>query len=163
MDFSPVVNIATHFPTDWIIIGAFTLLITLETIRAGANRACSLALALPLGILFYNILPHAAFIADIFSHVATPLVQAGIFLALVVMTYTFAHRVIGFYGDSSGRIIQSILVGVSTAVILIVFWLQIPSLTALWPFGAQIQTIFGEAYRFWWLLGSYVLLAVVRS
>lgn len=30
-------------------------------------------------------------------------------------------------------------------------------------FGDQVQAVFGEAYRFWWLAASYITLAAVRS
>ena len=66
------------------------------------------------------------------------------------------------YGSESGRPLQAALGGIAAAAIIIVVWMGMPVLNDLWNFGTQVQSIFGEAYRFWWLIGSYAALAFVR-
>jgi hypothetical protein len=43
---SQATSLISHWPIDWIILGAFAVLIGLDAIRSGSNRAASIALAL---------------------------------------------------------------------------------------------------------------------
>ena len=163
MDATALSSVFANWPTNWIILGFIAVVIAAECLRAGTNRVVSLALALPLAFLILSALPSAAFLGGILEKAQTQMIQAIILLALVILAYILTYRILGFYSDSSGQPLQSLLTGVATTAILVVLWLQVPGLTSLWHFGDQVQAVFGEAYRFWWLLGSYITLAAVRS
>ena len=163
MDATALSSVFANWPTNWIILGFIAVVIAAECLRAGTNRAVSLAHALPLAFLILSALPSAALLGGVLEKAQTPMVQAIILLVLVALAYILTYRILGFYSDSSGQPLQSLLTGVATTAILVVLWLQVPGLTSLWHFGDQVQAVFGEAYRFWWLLGSYITLAAVRS
>ncbi len=163
MNIASLPSLIAHWPVDWMIIAVLAVAIAMETIRGGANRACSLALALPAAFFLFQALPTAAFVGGTFSQLQSPIAQAGIFIVMVLVMYIFAHRIIGFYADSSGAPVQALIAGAATTVLIIIFWLQVPSLVSMWHFGPQVATIFGEAYRLFWFVLAYVALAFVRS
>ncbi|MDP2648684.1 MAG: hypothetical protein Q8P19_02180, partial [bacterium] len=88
---------------------------------------------------------------------------AVLFFVMLVALFFFSRRIIGFWSDSRECVVQALMAGLATTIIALVVWLQIPSLDAVWHFGPQIQNVFSEAYRFWWLLISFAALAFVRS
>lgn len=153
----------SHIPIDWIIIFAFAVLVAFDAMRAGTGRACALSLSLPVTLLLISELSHAVGISSISAQFETSISKALIFGIIFVIAYFLVRRINKSYRDGGGAIIQAILTGISTASILVVIWLQVPELQSVWHFGTQVQSIFGEAYRFWWIAGSYAALAFVRS
>lgn len=156
-------GIFSNVPIDWFIIAALALLISAETLRAGSNKAASLALALPLALLAFTSLPSAALIGSASGELVNPHVQAALFLGLVAVAFFFTYRIIGFYSESSATFLPAAIAGIATTALLVVFWLQIPALSSFWSFGPQVHALFSEAYRFWWLIAGYVALAASRS
>ena len=152
-----------HVPTDWIIIGAFAIIVALDTIRSGSNRAVSLTLALPVALFVQESLSHAVLLGAALQQLTVAHADAIVFAVILVAVYLLTHRIIGFYSDSSGAPLSAVIVGVACAIIATLVWLQTPALFSLWNFGPNVQTIFGEAYRFWWLAGAYLALAFARS
>jgi len=63
----------------------------------------------------------------------------------------------------TGSFITSALGAIAATIAIVFVWVQIPGLLALWHFGSGIQTAFGVAYRFWWLIVAYIALAFARS
>lgn len=151
------------WPVDWIIILAVVVFIAFDAFRSGGTRAASLALSLPVTVLTLNALSTAAFLNGLITQFSTPLLQALLFAVLFVPLYIFTYRIIGSWGVSGGAPIEALITGLAATVILLVVWLSIPALDGLWHFGPQIQYIFSESYRFWWLLASYAALAFARS
>ena len=166
MDFSSgytlVANLFTHWPTDWILIGAFAVFAALDAMRTGPARATALVLSLPASLLVMGQFPEAFLLGPVFAQFTAPVAQAAIFGAISVFLYIATYRLIFTFSNGTGPI-QSLIVGLAAAAVLLIVWLQVPGLDALWHFGSQVQTVFGEAYRFWWLVGSYVVLAAVRN
>ncbi len=156
-------NTLIHWPTDWIIIGAIAVFIALDTLRSGGTRASALALALPVGLFTLDALPRALFIGSVSKQFSTPVLQAVLFGIVFVALYVLIYRIIGFYSTSTGAPIEALLTGLAATAILMVVWLQVPALNSLWHFGSQVQAVFGESYRFWWLAASYLALAFARS
>ncbi|OGG56442.1 hypothetical protein A3D71_01415 [Candidatus Kaiserbacteria bacterium RIFCSPHIGHO2_02_FULL_55_20] len=163
MNVASISSVFANWPTDWIILGVVAAVIAAECLRAGTNRAASLGLALPLALLLSSALPSAALLGGVLKQAQAPAGQAIIFLVLVIFSYFLANRILSFFSDSSGKPVQALIAGIATAVLLVVFWFQVPALDSLWHFGQQVTAVFGESYRFWWLAGSYIALAVVRS
>lgn len=167
MDFSSgytlVANTLTHWPTYWIIIGAIAVFIAFDTLRNGGTRATTLALALPAALFVLEALPKALFIGGVANQFSTPVMQAVLFGIVFIALYLLVYRIVGLYSTSSGAPIEALMTGLAVSVILLVVWLQVPGLDSLWHFGSQVQAVFGEAYRFWWLAASYLALAFARS
>jgi len=163
MNVASLTALAAHWPTDWILIGACAVFVALVAWRGGIGRPASLVLALPLAFFVFQSLSSAAIVGSALVQLQTPLAQSGIFLILVIAAYMFVHRIIGFYADAQGLPMQSLIAGAATAVLILVFWLQVAPLSSIWHFGLQVQTIFGEGYRLWWLVLAYLALALVRT
>ena len=162
MDISSLFAVLTHWPVDWILIGAFAAFSALDAMRSGPTRATSLMLSLPAALLLVANLPDALFVGTLVAQFTTPLAQAGVFAVVTVALYFVIHRVIFTFSNGLPPI-QSFIAGLAAAIVLVVIWLQVPGLESVWDFGDQVRAVFSEAYRFWWLAGSYIALAVVRN
>src|SRR3990167_4715631 len=160
--FDTVIRFFTQLPVDWIVIGAFVIIAAFDCLRSGANRVSTLALALPAAALVFSALAGAVIIGDIAGQFASPMLQGVLFAIVFVVMYILVGSIGISYGSESGRPLQAALGGIAAAAIIIVVWMGMPVLNDLWNFGTQVQSIFGEAYRFWWLIGSYAALAFVR-
>lgn len=148
--------------TDWIIIAAVLILVAAYTLRFGTDIPAALALALPSANVLDSLLPHAAFLGSLSGSLSSSAAQAGIFLAFAAaLTFLFS-RVISTFGAGSGSFFAAIFASAAMTIMLLTFWVQLPALETLWHFGPSIQAAFAEQYRFWWMVGSFVALAVAR-
>jgi len=163
MNLDAAASIVSSVPIDWMIIGGFTLLAALDCVRSGARRVSQLSLAFPLAALLMQSLPQAYILGDIASQFSTPLMQALLLGVVFVSLYILIGRIGLSWGGEAGQTIQAAMAGVAAAGIVVTMWIATPALSSLWLFGPQIQEIFGETYRFWWLIVSYAALAFVRS
>ncbi len=154
---------SSAWSVDWIIIVAVATVIAFDAIRSGGTRAASLALSLPATVVMLGALSHAAFVDGLTAQFSTPLLQALLFLVIFIPIYIFTYRIIGSWGMSGGAPIEALLTGLATTAIMLVVWLSIPALDAVWHFGPQVQYVFSEPYRFWWLIASYGALSFARS
>jgi len=162
MDLSPISSLTSHWPTDWIIIAALVVFITFDAYRSGSGRSSALALAFPLALLLVNALLSAFLIGSLTAQLASVPVQAVIFVVALVALFALMYRITALY-SAGAEIIPALLCGIAATAIVITVWLQVPALQSLYHFSPQVQTVFGESYRFWWLLASYFMLAVARS
>ncbi len=166
MDLTSLTHIPSllaHWPTDWIIVGAVTVFIAFDTLRSGGTRASALALALPATVLILEAVPHASGIGALAQRLSTPVLQVLLFVALFVALYILTYRIIGFFSAASGGPVQALFCGLGATAILMAVWVSMPELSALWHFGPQVQAVFSEPYRFWWLLGGYGAIAFARG
>ncbi len=161
MNFDALGGMLAQWPIDWILIGAFAAFAALDGIRSGPTRATSLMLSLPAALLLVGNLPNALFIGPLVAQFTTPLAQAGVFAVVTAVLFFVIHRVIFTFSNGLAPL-QALIAGIAAAIVLVVIWLQVPGLEAVWDFGDQVRAVFGEAYRFWWLAASYIALAVVR-
>ncbi|TSC85927.1 MAG: hypothetical protein G01um10148_835 [Parcubacteria group bacterium Gr01-1014_8] len=163
MDIGSVTSYVSTVPADWIILGAVALLLTIDAIRVGVGRISSLGIGMLLALLASTSLTNAAFLGSLSRTFSTPVLQALQFGLILVLMFIFVRRLTIDYSEMGGQPIQAIFAGVAVAILLIVTWLQVPALSSVWNFNGQIQTIFGEAYRFWWIIGSFAALAFERN
>ena len=163
MHLDTVQALVTHWPTDWIIVGALAILVALDALRAGSSRAASLAVALPLSAFAFGELSHTVPVASLMSQFSAPVAQSVLFGVIVAIFFFLIRRIVGLWGDSSEGPVQALITGVACAAVMTSVWLQIPSLDAVWHFGPQVQLVFGESFRLWWLAGATAALAYVRS
>lgn len=162
MDFLAWGTLITKWPTDWILIGAFVVFVALDALRSGTARAAALMLSLPAALFVANALPDAIFFGPLLVQITAPLAEAAIFVGIAIILYFVAHRAIFSFSEGGG-VVQALIAGLAASVVFVVVWLQVPALESAWGFGDQVRMVFGEAYRFWWLLASYAALAFVRS
>ena len=162
MDVASLSSIFTHWPTDWILIGAFAAFAALDAIRSGPTRATALMLSLPAALLLIDKLPDAVFLGSLSAQLVSPLAQAGLFAVVTAVLFFIIHRVIFAFSNNLPPL-QALIAGLAAVIVLVVIWLQVPGLEAVWDFGDQVRAVFGEAYRFWWLAASYIALATVRN
>ena len=146
---------------DWIFIFGFATLTALDAIRTGPARAIALVLSLPASLLVMQQLPEAFFLGALFAQFTAPLAQLAMFGAIAVLLYIATHRLIFTFSNGIAPL-QALMVGFAAAAVVLVVWFQVPALDGLWHFGDQVRAVFGEAYRFWWLMASYVILAAAR-
>src|SRR3989344_2874353 len=155
MGLDTITNFFAGIPTDWLIIGSFVLLAAFDAVRAGSRRICLLALALPVTVVLVANLPKAVLLGSIVTQFSTPVLGAVLFFIVLVITYIIIGRIGLAWGGEAGQTLQAALSGVAIAALAVTFWIQVPVLDSIWHFGPQVQDIFGESYRFFWLLGSY--------
>ena len=153
----------TQLPVDWIVIGAFVIIAALDVLRSGARRVCALALALPAAALVFSALSSAVVLGDISRQFSSPVLQGVLFAVTFVVMYVLVGTIGISHGSELNGLLQGALGGIAAVAIVIVIWTGTPALRDLWNFGSQVQSIFGEAYRFWWLIGSYAALAFIRK
>lgn len=163
MNLDSITSFFVSIPVDWMIIGGFALLAALDCVRSGARRVSQLSLAFPLSALLMQSLPGVYILGDIASQFSTPLMQALILGILFVALYLFLGRIGLSWGGEAGQPIQAALAGVAATGIVVTMWVATPSLQSLWQFGPQVQEVFGETYRFFWLIGAFAALAFVRN
>ncbi|OGG79171.1 hypothetical protein A3A39_03575 [Candidatus Kaiserbacteria bacterium RIFCSPLOWO2_01_FULL_54_13] len=163
MNLDSLTSLFAAVPTDWMIIGSFAILAAFDCVRSGARRVCTLALALPPTVILAESLSKAEILGGITGQFSTPMLEAVLFGILLVGMYVLIARIGLSWGEEAGQTIQAALAGVALTAIVVTIWIATPALDQLWNFGPQVQQIFGESYRFFWLLGSFAALAFVRS
>lgn len=163
MNLDAITSVFSSVPTDWLILGVFAILAAFDILRNGARRASTAALALPVALLLFVTTENTVFIGEIVRQFSTPVLQAVLIGILFAAMYVAIARIGLSWGSEAGQTIQAAVGGVALTAIIATLWLATPALQEVWQFGPQVQEIFGESYRFFWLLGSYAALAFVRS
>lgn len=163
MDLGSVTSFFAAVPTDWILVAIAAVLFMVDAIRVGAGRVAALGFAAVFAVLASAALQKAAFLGAISTQFATPVLQAVLFGVLLVLLFLLVRRITIDYSEMGGQPIQALFAGGAVAALVLVAWVQIPALSSVWNFGPQIHAVFGEAYRFWWLIGSFAALAFARN
>jgi hypothetical protein len=162
MNLSSVSSLAAHWPTDWIIVSALVILIAFDAYRSGSGRATALALALPLTLVLTNTLPAAFLLGSVTEQFSAPSAQAVIFGVVFIALFLMLYRIVYSF-SGGGEIGPAFLCGMSATAVVMAVWLQVPGLQSLYHFGPQVESIFGELYRFWWFVAAYFMLAMARG
>ncbi len=149
----------TSVPLDWFIPVICAVLITLDALRGSTARAAALALALPSASLLAGFVSNTAYFSGVAS--GSPMVQGGVFLALVIALFVLSYRMMGF-SDNSGPL-QALLAGLGTTLIAVSIWTSSESLQSLWEFGPSISAVFSDSYRLMWILAGLVLVGFARK
>jgi len=153
----------SYIPVDWIIIVVLAIFIAFDALRSGFGKVTALALSLPATLFLSAALEHARILSGVAEQFSSPGLKAALFGVVFVAVYLLVRKMSARYTSNSGEIIQALMAGVAAAAVLVVVWLAAPELQAIWHFGPQVHAVFGEAYRFWWVALSYLMLAYVRS
>jgi hypothetical protein len=162
MNLHAATGILNGIPVDWLIIILAGLLISGEALYAGSRHASALSLSIPIASLMFAAISRAAYLGQMLQKFSTPAEQAILFAIIAVIIFICTDRILSSFGNY-GTPLFAVISGIAATIVLAVFWIQIPALQSVWHFGTQIQSVFGDQYRFWWLLGSYIALAFARS
>lgn len=160
MDLSSVFGVFADVATDWILLLVLGALTAFDAYRSGTGRACAIVLALPSALLLFELLPTAV-IAGALASVSTPVFDGFLFLILAGGMYLLVRRMDVSYG--TGSFIQAVIGGAAVMAAIAVVWLEVPALDSVWHFGEEVRAVFSESYRLWWLAGSFLAVAFVRS
>lgn len=161
MNWQLASNLPAHIPTDWIILVIFALIATFEAARAGSGRISAFAIALPMAVLLSEAASKATIVGNILAQLPS-IFRLAPFIVLFICSYLLVRRMMA-YGSGGGISLQSIVSGIAVTIAAVVLWMQVPELQTVWHFGGQIQNLFSESYRFWWLIGAYTALAFTNS
>ena len=145
---------------DWLILGGLVALVGIDSLRSGSRRAAALALAVPIAVLLHTLIGSAWGIGELVAP-REAMGTAIVFVVLAFLLYLAFTRFTDSY--DGGSFLHAFLVGVATAAVIIVSWLSVPSLLEFWQPNAVITALFGETYRFWWLLAGLATLSFVRK
>lgn len=160
MDF---LSTLSQWPADWVILGTFAIIVAIDSIRSGSNRAVSLGIAFPLAYATLGTFAQAAFLGPLMAQLTSPYAGAVLFGALLIGYYACTRRIIGFFADTRRHTTQALLAAVACTGIAATVWLQVPALDVVWHFGSMVHMVFGQSFRLWWYLGSFAVFAYVRS
>jgi hypothetical protein len=150
-------------PLDYFIIGGIILIVAVDSLRSGIGRAAAVSVALTLAFVFHQFLASAAFLGTL-PMLSSGIAAAGAVGGLVVLAYFLVRRMgLEYIDGGMGQPIQAAIASLAVTIILIVTWLGIPALTDVWQFNSQIQSLFAESYRLFWLLGAFAALAFARG
>ncbi len=167
MDFSsgyaPVANFLSGVSADWIILGIVVAVCLFDAIRSGSGRIATIGISITIAVPTSSALAKAAYLGALSGQFNTPVLKASLFFALLTALYFFLRRIFIDYGETGGQPIQSLFAAVATTALITLAWIQIDALNSVWNFGPQVKTVFGEAYRFWWLSVSLAALAFAKS
>lgn len=159
---SALLGLVMSWPTEWLIFSVLVIIFTFDSILFGTGKSAALLLAYPLALFLYTAAQSAIVVGATMQQFTAPVHQLVIFAIFLAASWWLVHRAISVF-DGPVPILVSALFGLTTAIGLVVYLILTPPLEPLWQFSNLIQTVFGEAYRFWWLIVSYFVLAYVRS
>lgn len=163
MEIGLLTNFFFSLPADWIIIGSFAILMLVDALRVGSARISTLALASIVALVINQSVSSAAFLGPVSAALSTPVLQAVFFGVLYILTFVLTRRVFIDYGELHGQPLQAIFASIAVTAIILVVWIQVPALEAVWLFGDQVRAVFSEVFRFWWLLLSLAALAFAKA
>ncbi|MDB5188146.1 MAG: hypothetical protein JWO50_666 [Candidatus Kaiserbacteria bacterium] len=152
-----------HIQPDSIIIAALIIGISAIAVKWGTARACVIAITLPVTAFIYTLVHDGFLVSTIDTKLTSPLMQSALFGIIVVFVYITTHRMYRSFVHEGESIALAILAGIASTCIVLVVWIQTPALMSIWNFSNTIDMLFGAAYALWWILGSLLVLAYVRS
>ena len=158
-----VASFIAHPPMDWVIIVVFLLVALVDALRNSTARAAAWAVSAPLTMVFINFLERAAVFSTPIKAMTSPYAASAIFLGLFFALFVLTIRIMYGSGTPLSTPLTAIIASCCVTIISLVVWLQVPALQHLWHFGPIIESLFSSPYVFWWLLGSFVGMAFVRT
>lgn len=148
---------------DWVIIGLLIIILTATAIRWGTVRTCVIAVTMPVSAFLFSLISSSAIASSVSSNMNSPLMQSGIFIALLVFVYIMTYRMYRSFLGEGERLWLAFVAGLAASFVVIVVWIHTPALASIWEFSKQTQSIFGSLYALWWMIASLLLLGYVRS
>lgn len=163
MDTGSFGNFFSTLPADWIIIGSFAVLMLVDALRVGSARISTIAIAALVAHVVDQSVSSAAFFGPVSAALSTPVLQAVFFSIVFTIIYILIRRIFIDYGELHSQPLQAIFAAIAVTTLVLVVWVQVPALGYIWQFGSQVQSVFGEAFRFWWILIGLAALAFAKA
>lgn len=152
----------SHIPVDWFIAFAVFALAAFDGYRSGAARASAAAIALPLAVFLanmaYSTFALGAALAALHASAYPAAIIGILFVALFLIIGRMVEPAFG-----AGGIISALLGGAGGMAVVLPLLAATPALAALFHFSVALQSVFGDAYRLYWIIGGYVALAFARG
>lgn len=162
MGFDAVISFFTNISIDWVVIGGCAVFFSFDALRSGTARVSALSIGLLLAISVTPFVAQTALLGKIVPASSDALFVA-VFIGLAITFFTALYRMIDTGYDTSYGFVQAPIAGVATTGILMLVLLQLPASTWPWAISDQVQLIFGESYRLFWIVGGIISLAIVRK
>lgn len=162
-DFGSITSIFSAAPVDWIIIAGIVAIGALDSLRSGTRRATAAALSAPLTLFVWTALSDARFVSDITAQFESPGMEAILVGAIFVGLSILVYRMLDNARMTGSFPLPAILSGLAAAILVVIVWLHIPPLQAVWSIDNRVESLFADAYVFWWAIGSLCALAYARS
>ncbi len=159
----PSLALFLQWPIDWIILAVIAAILTLESFKSGSARTSALSMTLPISFLISQWLPNTFVVGTVVQQLTQPIMFAGVFIIVFIGIFFLLYRILFSYGSGGGGIMQALICGIATTIILVVFWIQTPGIREMWRFGPQVQFLFGQEFRAWWVTASFIALAFARG
>ena len=160
MDFQGAASALSGIPLDWIVIGAFFIIVSADALRAGSTRASALSLSFPLAFVLFQMVPQTILLGSLTNSFSNWIEQAVIFAIIEAVLFVCFHQMFFAY-DRYTSLFSAAIAGLAATVAVLVVWTEAPVLQSLWHFGPFIQAVFGSSYKFFWLIAAYFALAFV--
>ncbi len=141
---------------DMLVVGVLVVLLLAFGIHYGRNAAITLIVALYIALALYANFPYTDRLVllknsahgVLYSHLV-------IFFLLMALGYAMLSRVLlpDFSARTPGRILDSIILALTTAGLLVAFSYHIFPLDSIYNFGPAIDRLFASTTLFfWWLI-----------
>ncbi|MBI5456575.1 hypothetical protein HY969_02445 [Candidatus Kaiserbacteria bacterium] len=163
MELGTVTNFFSGVPADWIIIACIAAVFLIDALRVGSGRIAAFGISATLAVQVSAALGGAAFLGALSTQFSTPVLQAALFVVILIAVFLLIRRIAMDYGETGGQPIQALFAAVAASALVLLAWVQVPALHSVWDFGGGVKSMFGEAYRFWWLIGSLAALAFSKA
>lgn len=85
----------------------------------------------------------------------------GVFVLLTIGLFVVFYRIVDSGLDSLG-VGYALIAGIASAAVLMTVLLQLPKDTWPWEVSGAFQAVFGPGYMLFWLIGAYLVHAVIR-
>jgi hypothetical protein len=163
MDLDALRTIFSTLPVAIVAAALFATAVTVDTLRAGASRAIAFSLALLLGTQLFGTLSQTAFLSSVFNAGTSPRTALVAYIVLVfLLAFLFYRMNSSLHGDAS-RPMLALLTGLFTTIVVLVAWHMPNPLSQLWQFSPLIESMFGQAYRIYWILAAFIAFTFVRG
>lgn len=142
-----------------MLVAGCVALLAVSTLHGGSGRALALALAFPIASFLFPLATNAWLIGTLLPSLGNAS-ETVIFAGLVFVVYFACVRFTETY--DSGGIMHTALVSVAATSVILVVWTNTPVVWNVWQFQESVSVMFADPYRFWWLIGAFGALAILR-
>lgn len=161
-----VVHSVLSFSSDVIVIIILIGLGTAYSFIAGKRKAISLIFSYYPTVLLFRSLPFLKqYTANNPATTTEALTLIAIFVVIMALVNIVLNRFINtdYHFSNVRKMIESIVLGTTTAVLAILASYTVINLKIFYNFGVGIDAIFSSNYYFYWLILPFVILFLFRK
>lgn len=151
-----------HLPFDWVVAVIVLVIIAIDAFRSGTARATAIVLASIATITILTLLQSTVIVGKMTGSIPSTIARAVLEDGIWVLAWILSYRIIDGRKYPQGLLI-AIPVAVAAVASILVVWVHSATLQSIWQSSVSVQTVFGAGYALYWLVASYVILAIARS